>query len=65
MNNLPAVTTWSSQVSWAPSNTLRAWGRVALTVSVVILEAEEGDRSPGGSRVLSEGTGFGEEGIGA
>ena len=38
---------------------------MALTVSVVILEAEEGDRSPGGSRVLSEGTGFGEEGIGA
>ena len=34
-------------------------------VAVTILEAGEGDRSPGGSRVLSEGTGFGEGGIGA
>ena len=34
-------------------------------VSVSILEAGEGDRSPGGSRLLSEGAGFGEGGIGA
>ena len=34
-------------------------------VDVPILEAGEGDRSPGGSRVLSEGSGFGEGGIGA
>ena len=32
---------------------------------VAILEAGEGDRSPGGSRMLSEGAGFGEGGIGA
>ena len=34
-------------------------------VDVPILEAGEGDRSPGGSRLLSEGAGFGEGGIGA
>ena len=34
-------------------------------VAVTILEAGEGDRSPGGSRMLSEGAGFGEGGIGA
>ena len=34
-------------------------------VSVAILEAGEGDRSLGGSRLLSEGTGFGEGGVGA
>ena len=34
-------------------------------VSVTILEAGEGDRSPGGSRLLSEGTGFREGGVGA
>ena len=34
-------------------------------VDVAILEAGEGDRSLGGSRVLSEGDGFGEGGIGA
>ena len=34
-------------------------------VDVTILEAGEGDRSPGGSRLLSEGGGFGEGGIGA
>ena len=34
-------------------------------VDVVILEAGEGDRSPGGVRVLSEGTGLREGGIGA
>ena len=34
-------------------------------VDVPILEVGEGDRSPGGSRVLSEGGGFGEGGIGA
>ena len=34
-------------------------------VSVTILEAGEGDRSPGGSRLLSEGAGFGEGGVGA
>ena len=33
--------------------------------NVAILEAGEGDRSPGGSRMLSEGSGFGEGGIGA
>ena len=33
--------------------------------NVTILEAGEGDRSPGGSRLLSEGGGFGEGGIGA
>src|ERR1700743_3389717 len=32
-------------------------------INVPILEAGEGDRSPGGSRVLSEGSGFGEGGI--
>ena len=31
-------------------------------VNVIILEAEEGDRSPGGVGVLSEGTGVGEGG---
>ena len=34
-------------------------------VSVTILEAGEKDRSSGGSRLLSEGTGFGEGGVGA
>ena len=34
-------------------------------VDVPILEVGEGDRSPGGSRVLSEGGGFREGGIGA
>ena len=34
-------------------------------VNVPILEVGEGDRSPGGSRMLSEGAGFGEGGIGA
>ena len=34
-------------------------------VTVTILEAGEGDRSPGGSGVLSEGIRFGEGGIGA
>ena len=34
-------------------------------VSVAILETGEGDRSPGGSKVLSEGAGLGERGIGA
>ena len=34
-------------------------------VDVPILEVGEGDWSPGGSRVLSEGSGFGEGGIGA
>ena len=34
-------------------------------VNVPILEAGEGDRSPGGSRMLSEGAGFREGGIGA
>ena len=34
-------------------------------VDVTILEAGEGDRSPGGSQMLSEGGGFGEGGIGA
>ena len=34
-------------------------------VDVPILEAGEGDRSPGGSRLFSEGGGFGEGGIGA
>ena len=34
-------------------------------VSVTILEAGEGDRSPGGSRLLSESAGFGEGGVGA
>ena len=34
-------------------------------VNVTILEAGEGDRSPGGSQMLSEGDGFGEGGIGA
>ena len=34
-------------------------------VNVTILEAEEGDRSPGGSQMLSEGGGFREGGIGA
>ena len=34
-------------------------------IDVPILEVGEGDRSPGGSRVLSEGSGFGEGGIGA
>ena len=34
-------------------------------VNVTILEAGEGDRSPGGSRILSEGSGFGEGGAGA
>ena len=29
-------------------------------VNVVVLEAGEGDRSPGGIEVLSEGTGLGE-----
>ena len=33
--------------------------------NVTILEAGEGDRSPGGSRMLSESGGFGEGGIGA
>ena len=33
--------------------------------NVAILEAGEGDRSPGGSRMLSEGGGFRERGIGA
>ena len=33
--------------------------------NVAILEAGEGDRSPGGSRMLSEGGGFGEGGDGA
>ena len=33
--------------------------------NVTILEAGEGDRSPGGSRLLSEGGGFGEGGDGA
>ena len=33
--------------------------------NIAILEAGEGDRSPGGSRILSEGGGFGEGGIGA
>ena len=33
--------------------------------NVAILEVGEGDRSPGGSRLLSEGGGFGEGGIGA
>ena len=32
---------------------------------VAILEAGEGDRSPGGSRLLSAGSGFGEGGTGA
>ena len=32
---------------------------------ITILEAGERDRSPGGSRMLSEGGGFGEGGIGA
>ena len=34
-------------------------------VNIAILEDGEGDRSPEGSRVLSEGGGFGEGGIGA
>ena len=34
-------------------------------VNVPILEVGEGDRSPGGSRMLSEGSGFREGGIGA
>ena len=34
-------------------------------VDVTILKAGEGDRSPGGSRMLSEGGGFGEGGVGA
>ena len=34
-------------------------------VDVTILEAGEGDRSPGGFRMLSEGGGFGEEGVGS
>ena len=34
-------------------------------VNVTILEAGEGDRSPGGSGMLSEGSGFREGGIGA
>ena len=34
-------------------------------VSVAILEAGEGDRSLGGSQMLSEGSGFREGGIGA
>ena len=34
-------------------------------VDVTILEAGEGDRSPGGSQLLSEGSGFGEGGVGA
>ena len=34
-------------------------------VNVTILEAGEGDRSPGGSRMLSEGSGFGEGVAGA
>ena len=34
-------------------------------VDVPTLEAGEGDRSPGGSQMLSEGSGFGEGGIGA
>ena len=34
-------------------------------INVAILEAGEGDRSPGGSRMLSEGGGFGEGGVGA
>ena len=34
-------------------------------VDVPILEAGEEDRSPGGSRMLSEGSGFGEGGVGA
>ena len=34
-------------------------------VNVTILEAGEGDRSPGGSQMLSEGGGFGEGGVGA
>ena len=34
-------------------------------VDVPILEVGEGDRSPGGSRMLSEGGGFGEGGVGA
>ena len=34
-------------------------------VNVTILEAGEGDRSPGGSRMLSGGAGFGEGGTGA
>ena len=34
-------------------------------VDVPILEAGEGDRSPGGSQLFSEGGGFGEGGIGA
>ena len=34
-------------------------------IDVTILEAGEGDRSPGGSGVLPEGSGFGEGGIGA
>ena len=34
-------------------------------IDVAILEAGEGDRSPGGSRMFSEGSGFGEGGIGA
>ena len=33
--------------------------------NIAILEAGEGDRSPGGSRILSEGGGFGEGGVGA
>ena len=34
-------------------------------VNVTILKAGEGDRSPGGSQMLSEGGGFGEGGFGA
>ena len=34
-------------------------------VNVTILEAGEGDKSPGGSQLLSEGSGFGEGRIGA
>ena len=34
-------------------------------VNVTILEAGEGDRSPGGSQMLLEGGGFGEGGVGA
>ena len=34
-------------------------------INVAILAAGEGDRSPGGSRMLSEGSGFEEGGTGA
>ena len=34
-------------------------------VDVPILEVGEGDRSPGGSHMLSEGAGFGKGGVGS